>query len=90
MTRAAVRVIDLTVPLFLVGLEIVLNLIAVGTMINVVLLLGLLAVVSSPLWMLLLASFWPVILVSICLLSLKAVRSSIRYQASRLIKYAFY
>lgn len=78
MTRAVVRVIDLTVPLFLVGLEIVLNLIAVGTIINVALLLGLLIVVSSPLWMLVLASCWPVIVVSICLLNLKVVRSQMR------------
>lgn len=77
-TRLLIKGLDLVIPLCLISLEIILNVLAVGTVVNGLLLV---LIVTSPLWILLIICWWPVILAFACLLKF----SSIRLYISKLI-----
>jgi|LauGreDrversion4_2_1035121.scaffolds.fasta_scaffold199071_1 hypothetical protein len=59
-TNYVLKVLGILVPIILISLEIFLNVVAVGTVINGIVLL---IVLTSPLWILLLMFWWPVLIV---------------------------
>lgn len=72
--RWLIRVLDILVPLVLISLEIFLNVIAFGTVINSLIVLVLL---TSPLWVLLLMFWWPVLLVLVAILKCTSIGTHI-------------
>jgi hypothetical protein len=73
-TRWLLRVLDILVPLGLISLEIFLNVIAFGTVINSLIVLVL---VTSPLWVLLLMFWWPVLLILLAILKFTSISTYI-------------
>jgi len=70
--RLVIRILDFIVPLCLISLEIFLNVIAFGSVVNGVVLL---LIVTSPLWVLLFLFWWPMILLVTCLLKFTSIYS---------------
>lgn len=69
--RFIIKILDFVVPLGLICLEIVLNLLCVGTAINGFLLVLLF---TSPLWVMLVICWWPMLLFIAILLHFSSLR----------------
>lgn len=69
------KVLNLVVPLLLISLEIILNVIALGSVINGIILL---LVITSPLWLLLFLFWWPMIIVVFMLLRFTSISTYTR------------
>lgn len=81
------RVLNILVPLVLISLEIFLNVIAFGTVINSLIVLVL---ITSPLWMLLIIFWWPVILVFLAILKCTSISTYIHSLFVHSLHYMLY
>jgi len=81
------KVFNFLAAVTLVLLEIFLNLLAIGTAINAIIFL---TVVTSPLWILLLIFWWPMILVFALLIKFTSVRTYLIQFITHYAKYILY
>ena len=86
-TRLLVKGLDLLVPLGLIMLEITLNLLCVGTFINIMLVV---LFVTSPVWLMMLIFGWPFMIAIACILRFQRIRLHLRDVTSKLVKYLLY
>ncbi len=81
------KIFYVCVAISLVSLEIFLNLLLVGTAINAFILL---VVITSPLWILLILFWWPMIFVAALLLKFSSVRTYMSQIITHYAKYILY
>lgn len=86
-SRSLVKVFNFFVAVSLVMLEIFLNLLAIGTAINALIFL---IVATSPLWILLLIFWWPMILALALLIKFTSVRTYLIQFFTHYAKYVLY
>jgi hypothetical protein len=82
-----IRGLDLIVPLLLISLEICLNLLAIGTALNGLVLLFLFLV---PVLILSLIFWWPALMIVLCLLNCTSVRMYTKRQVSTFFAWMLY
>ena len=85
--RSLVKVFNFFVAVSLVLLEIFLNLLAIGTAINALIFL---IVATSPLWILLLIFWWPMILALAFLIKFTSIRTYLIQFFTQYAKYVLY
>jgi len=86
-TRLLIKGLDLIVPLGLICLELILNLLCVGTAVNGILLL---LFITSPLWISLLVCWWPMFIIIVCILRFSSLRTYINKITTEFALYLLY
>jgi hypothetical protein len=82
-----IKGLDLIVPIGLIILEIILNIICVGTFINGVIFV---LVVTSPVWFLMLFFGWPVLLAGALVLRFASIRLYLKNVVTNGVQYLLY